>query len=38
MGKVVGDVGKSVGKFQDILSKIPVAGFGVGVAPEKKSH
>ena len=33
MGKIVGDVGKFVGKFRDALMKIPVAAFTVGMAP-----
>jgi menaquinone-dependent protoporphyrinogen oxidase len=33
MGKIVGDVGKFVGKFRDVLTKMPVAAFAVGVAP-----
>jgi len=33
MGKIVGDVGKFVGKFRDVLVKMPVAAFAVGVAP-----
>ncbi|MDD1718809.1 MAG: flavodoxin [Methanoregulaceae archaeon] len=33
MGKVVGDVGKFVGRYRDTLSKIPIAAFAVGVAP-----
>ena len=37
MGKLVGDVGKFVGKYRDVLSKVPVAGFGVGVAPVGKN-
>ena len=37
MGKVVGDVGKFIGKNLDALTKIPVAGFGVGVAPAGKN-
>jgi menaquinone-dependent protoporphyrinogen oxidase len=33
MGKVVGAVGKFVGRYRDILAKMPVAAFAVGVAP-----
>jgi menaquinone-dependent protoporphyrinogen oxidase len=32
-GKVVGGVGKFVGRFRDTLSKMPIAAFAVGVAP-----
>jgi menaquinone-dependent protoporphyrinogen oxidase len=37
MGKVVGDVGKFIGKNRDALTKVAVAGFGVGVAPVGKN-
>jgi menaquinone-dependent protoporphyrinogen oxidase len=33
MGKIVGDVGKFVGKFRETLMKMPVAAFTVGMAP-----
>lgn len=33
MGKIVGDVGKFVGRYRDALAKLPVAAFAVGVAP-----
>lgn len=33
MGKVVGDVGKFIGRYRDALTKLPVAAFTVGVAP-----
>lgn len=33
MGKVVGDVGKFIGRYRDALAKVPVAAFAVGVAP-----
>jgi menaquinone-dependent protoporphyrinogen oxidase len=33
MGKVVGDVGKFIGRHRDALAKMPVAAFTVGVAP-----
>jgi len=33
MGKMVGDVGKFVGRFSEQLAKMPVAGFAVGLAP-----
>jgi menaquinone-dependent protoporphyrinogen oxidase len=36
MGKVVGDVGKFVGKHREALVKLPVAAFTVGVAPVSK--
>jgi menaquinone-dependent protoporphyrinogen oxidase len=36
MGKVVGDVGKFVGRYRDALTKVPVAAFSVGVAPVGK--
>ena len=36
MGKIVGDVGKFVGKFRDALMKIPVAAFTVGMSPVGK--
>lgn len=37
MGNVVGDIRKFVGKNRDALTKVPVAGFGVGVAPVGKN-
>ena len=36
MGKLVGDVGKFIGKNSDALTKVPVAAFGVGVTPVGK--
>ena len=33
MGKVVGDVGKFIGRNRDALAKLPLAAFAVGVAP-----
>jgi menaquinone-dependent protoporphyrinogen oxidase len=36
MGKVVGDVGKFIGRYRDVLTKLPVAAFSVGVAPVGK--
>jgi menaquinone-dependent protoporphyrinogen oxidase len=36
MGKVVGDVGKFVGRNRDALAKLPVAAFTVGIAPVSK--
>jgi menaquinone-dependent protoporphyrinogen IX oxidase len=33
MGNIVGDMKKFVGKYRDILAKIPVAAFAFGVAP-----
>lgn len=36
MGKVIGDVGKFVGRYRDSLSKLPVAAFTVGLAPVSK--
>ena len=36
MGKIVGDVAKFVGRFRDVLTKMPVAAFAVGVAPVGK--
>jgi menaquinone-dependent protoporphyrinogen oxidase len=33
MGKIVGDVGKFVGRYRETLAKMPVAAFAVGVAP-----
>jgi menaquinone-dependent protoporphyrinogen oxidase len=36
MGKVVGDVGKFVGRHHEVLSKIPVAAFTVGITPVSK--
>ena len=36
MGKLVSEVGKFIGKNSDALTKIPVAAFGVGIAPVGK--
>lgn len=36
MGKVVGDVKTFVGRNRDVLTKVPVAAFAVGVAPVGK--
>jgi menaquinone-dependent protoporphyrinogen oxidase len=36
MGKIVGDVGKFIGRNRDALAKVPVAAFAVGVAPVGK--
>jgi menaquinone-dependent protoporphyrinogen oxidase len=36
MGKVVGDVGKFIGKYREALSMLPVAAFSVGVTPVGK--
>ncbi len=36
MGKVVGDVGKFVGRHRDPLMTLPVAAFTVGLAPVSK--
>jgi menaquinone-dependent protoporphyrinogen oxidase len=37
MGKVVGDVGKFIGRNRDALTKLPLAAFGVGVTPLGKN-
>jgi menaquinone-dependent protoporphyrinogen oxidase len=36
MGKVIGDVGKFVGRHRDALVKLPVAAFTVGMTPVSK--
>lgn len=36
MGKIVGDVGKFVGRYRDVLMTLPVAAFTVGLAPVSK--
>ena len=33
MGKVIGDVGKFIGRNRDALAKLPLAAFAVGMAP-----
>ena len=33
MGKVVGDIGRFIGRNRDALAKLPVAAFAVGVTP-----